>query len=314
MSNSVDLRSEEGTDKDAMRLDQRKLFPHLRCDKCQDFFREDVYSCEGGHSTCSLCCSESNDGAMPNHAKRAKSDRDGKNERVWECPVEGCNFQTTTNSCKNLALIVQDLKLDVPCKNREAGCGIKAARDKIDLHEDECDYREVACCNGMQFQHLTDHFKEEHGVKISRWVLAGKLNQMRDDHDYGHKLYKHAYKFENGPDGKLFYTVVRHEANLRAFVYVMGGKQEAKKYRVEFIVTSGDTTVSLTHNGPVFPIDLLGKAQEQKECFEMSASRFKFFNQDHEYFGTHNKNQLGEYALPIETKIIKKEPCLMTPD
>ena len=102
MSNSVDLRSEEGTDKDAMRLDQRKLFPHLRCDKCQDFFREDVYSCEGGHSTCSLCCSESNDGAMPNHAKRAKSDRDGKNERVWECPVEGCNFQTTTNSIARL--------------------------------------------------------------------------------------------------------------------------------------------------------------------------------------------------------------------
>ena len=41
----------------------------------------------------------------------------------------------------------------------------EAARDKVDLHEDEGDCRDATCFNGMEFQYLADHFKKELGVK-----------------------------------------------------------------------------------------------------------------------------------------------------
>ena len=48
--------AEEGDDdKVAEKLDPQKML-HLRCAKCQAFFRGVVYKCGRGHSTCSLCC------------------------------------------------------------------------------------------------------------------------------------------------------------------------------------------------------------------------------------------------------------------
>ena len=88
----------------------------------------------------------------------------------------------------------------------------------------------------------------------------------------------------------------------------MGGDQEAKKYRAEFRVSSNTTTVSVTHSGPIFPIEDIMLAEcGAEECFEMSTHRFKFFNQGQKYFGDHNKDENGEYVLPIVPKIIKKE-------
>ena len=216
--------------------------------------------------------------------------------------------------------MVRDLELDVPCKNRKAGCGHKAAEKKLVLHEDECRYRTVSCplgwfvCSGyVQFQHLIDHLKEKHGLKekINKWALAN------DFKDGSHNLYKSAYKFETGPGGKLFCTgiVIKEggEKGKELFLYgsvrVMGGKQEAKKYRAQFRVSSNDTTVNLTHSGPVFSVDEFGT---EKECFEMSAYRFESFNHGQKYFGDHNKDKNGEYVLPIQPKIIKKGLALMS--
>ena len=239
------------------------------------------------------------------------------------CPIEGCSDKTITHCVgENYALIVRDLELDVPCKNREDGCGHKAAEEKLVLHEDECGYRTIypcplsgyACPHRVQFQHLNNHLKEKHGIedKINKWTFEelpyGRIN-----------LYKRAYKFENGPDGKLFFTAIvieggrEKDITLYGSVHVMGGEQEAKKYRAELRVSSNEAPVSLTHSGPMFPVDKVYTyvSTNEEEYFEMRANRYKFFNHGQIYFGEHNKDKNGEYVLPIEPKIIKKELGLM---
>ena len=91
----------------------------------------------------------------------------------------------------------------------------------------------------------------------------------------------------------------------------MGGKQGAKKYRVELRVTSNKSSVSLTHNGPVFPIEYLD-APEDKESFKISWSKFAFFNYGKEYFGKHNSDKNGEIVLPLSVKIEKKKLGIST--
>ena len=39
---------------------------------------------------------------------------------------------------KNLTRIVGDLRLKVPCKNRDAGCPHKCVEDEMEEHEDKC--------------------------------------------------------------------------------------------------------------------------------------------------------------------------------
>ena len=48
--------AEEDDAKVAEKIDPKKVLHHLRCTKCQAFFRGVVYKCGEGHSTCSLCC------------------------------------------------------------------------------------------------------------------------------------------------------------------------------------------------------------------------------------------------------------------
>ena len=94
---------------------------------------------------------------------------------------------------------------------------------------------------------------------------------------------------------------------------VIGGKQVVKKYRVELRVSSKKSSVSLTHSGPVFPIDYFpSAAAKDKESFEISCSKFAFFNHGKDYFGDHNKDKNGEIVLPLSVKIEKKELDLPT--
>ena len=68
--------------------------------------------------------------------------------------------------------------------------------------------------------------------------------------------YENAYRYEIGPDGLVFLTDVWA-------VKVMGGKQVAKRYRVKMRVSSNKSSDSLTHNGPVFPIDYLNAVEDK---------------------------------------------------
>ena len=62
--------------------------------------------------------------------------------------VEGCDDEPGADRKQpgNLVAMVRELGLAVPCRNRRAGCGERAAEEggAMEEHEDECEYRNVS--------------------------------------------------------------------------------------------------------------------------------------------------------------------------
>ena len=230
--------------------------------------------------------------------------------------MEDCDAKTN-NAGENLNQIVEDLRLKVPCKNRDAGCTHKGIDDELEEHEDECGYRKIKCdykrCEYNLFKELINRIKDTHNkdCNVKKWRLTIKTEPSGGDK---YACFENAYTYEIGPDGLVLITYVcRHEPFFHMAVKVMGGKQVAKKYRAELRVSSNESIASVTHSGPVYPIDCwTTDATKNKESFEMSCPRFAFFNHGKEYFGDHNKDKNGDVVLPLSIKIEKKELRLPT--
>ena len=324
MSDSGVNVGEEGSGQVEKKLND-KVLPHLRCAKCQDFFRGQVFGCTNNHTTCSLCCGvdiksgvdKDVDGQNEEGMEIDTKDENAKENKLSDivCPMDDCKSEANIScTAKNLTQMVADLRLEVPCKNRDAGCPHKCVEDEMEEHEDECGNRKVDCdfgCIDIPFKDLFHHLRDEHEVDYDarEWNMCKQIKPTGKDESVG---YKNAYMFEIGPDGLVFITdIIRYKDIFRISVRVMGGKQVAKKYRVELRVTSNKSSVSLTHNGPVFPIEDLN-APEDKESFEITWSKFAFFNYGKEYFGLHNEDKNGEIVLPLSVKIEKKQLGLST--
>ena len=69
--------------------------------------------------------------------KDEKADENKFDDMV--CTMEDCKSKTSI-SCtgKNLTQMVGNLRLKVPCKNRDAGCPHKCVEDEMEEHEDKC--------------------------------------------------------------------------------------------------------------------------------------------------------------------------------
>ena len=228
------------------------------------------------------------------------------------CPMEDCESKTIIQG-KNLTRIVGDLRLKVPCKNRAAGCKYKGVEDEMEEHEDECGDRKIQCvyedCGDIPFKDLLQHLKDEHemGHDIKKWIMYGEVKRTGKDKPV---RYKYAiYTSEIGPDGLVFFTdVMQDDGHFNIGVRIVGGKQVAMKYRYELRVSSNKSSASITHNGPVLPIEYSAfEAAKDKESFEISCTKFSFFNHGKEYFGKHNEDKSGEIILPISVKIEKKK-------
>ena len=274
------------------------VLPHLRCAKCQDFFRGNVFDCINNHTTCSLCCEVVMESAGD------------KSENVV-CPMKDCKAKTSFWG-KNLTRIVRDLRLKVPCKNRDAGCTHSGIEDELETHEDECGHRKLQCdfgCQNVPFKNFLNHLKYAHDLDYDAKCNVVLCNEIAPTGKDESTCYEDAFISEMGPDGMVFLTnVFRLEGFFRIAVRVMGGKQVAKKYRVEVRASSNESHVSVTHMGPIFPIDcLLNDALTNKESFEISCPKFAFFNHGKDYFGEHNKAKNGDIVLPISVKIEKKK-------
>ena len=155
---------------------------------------------------------------------------------------------------------------------------------------------------------MLHHLKDEHELDFDskKWNLNYKVKPTRKDES---ARYEGAHMFTIGLDGLVFLTdVSRYEDFFRIGVRVLGGKQVAMKYRVQLSVSSNKSSGSLTHSGPVFPIEYpLLDAINDKDSFEISVSKFASFNHGMEYFGDHNKDKNGEIVLPLPVKIEKKK-------
>ena len=179
-----------------------KVLPHLRCSKCQDFFRGQVFGCANNHTTCSLCCGvdiesgadedvdvdgQDEEGMEVDNKDENAEEDDNKDESDDEnklddlvCPMKDCKSKTTIHQGNNLTLIVRDLRLEVPCKNRYAGCPQKCVEDEMEEHEDECGDRKVQCdfCSkNVNFKDLLHHFRDAHefDCDTKKWLLDGEF-------------------------------------------------------------------------------------------------------------------------------------------
>ena len=102
---------------------------------------------------------------------------------------------------------------------------------------------------------MLHHLKDEHELDFDskKWNLNYKVKPTRKDES---ARYEGAHMFTIGLDGLVFLTdVSRYEDFFRIGVRVLGGKQVAMKYRVQLSVSSNKSSGSLTHSGPVFPIE-----------------------------------------------------------
>ena len=105
------------------------------------------------------------------------------------CPMEDCESKTIIQG-KNLTRIVGDLRLKVPCKNRDAGCMHKGVEDEMEEHEDECGDRKIQCdyddCEDIPFKDLLHHLKCSITSRMNmNWILTARsgisitrLNQL----------------------------------------------------------------------------------------------------------------------------------------
>ena len=194
-----------------------KVLPLLQCAKCHEFFRGQVFGCTNNHATCSLCCGVD--------IKSVDQDVDGQDEEGMEvdnkdesaevdCPMEDCKSKTSI-SCvgTNLTRMVGNLRLKVPCKNRDAGCPHKCVEDEMEEHEDECGDRKVECdylCRKIPFKDLLDHYRDEHNwdYETKKWFMMGKYKPTEKGEPV---RYKAAFMFETGPDGLIFITDINQD-------------------------------------------------------------------------------------------------------
>ena len=91
------------------------------------------------------------------------------------CPMKDCKSKTTIQG-KNLTRIVGDLRLKVPCKNRDAGCTHKWIEDEMEEHQDKCEDRKVSCdfCRrNVPFKDLLHHLRDKHKVDYDakKWLM-----------------------------------------------------------------------------------------------------------------------------------------------
>jgi len=252
------------------------LSKSLTCDACKSFARSPIHYCDNHHTVCSIC----------------------SEEYLGYCPVEGCGEEELIlNTYDSVTEVVRAMKLPVPCKNRSNGCPNEGTVREMEDHELECEFRFVdpgfLAGGRRMFKDLMSLMDDFVKKNKGKWQITNSGLT--------------AYWDSIGPDGHIFSVIIRsyNATFMKAYAYVMGGETVANGYRVEMRLSSCEKEFTLTHHGPVFPVDI--KAKNCEESFLIAKERFAVFNKGFDKFGDHNKNENGEVVIPMMVKIIKKE-------
>jgi len=258
------------------------LSKSLSCDICKSLLRAPIHYCGNidcevinHHKVCSICFGE-------------------LSEKQKNCPAEGCGEKLMPNN--SVTEVVRAMKLPVPCKNRNNGCTKEGNEEEVEGHEHECEFRFVDS-------------NTQAGVKMFKDLLSmiGK-SVKKNDGKWKMHLSTLAWRDSIGPDGHIFRVILNanDDTYVKAYAYVIGGKNVANRYRVEMRLTSNDKEFTLTHHGPVFPVDVKDPGDSEKSYW-IAKKRFAIFNKGFDKFGDHNKDKNGEVIIPMTVKIIKKE-------
>jgi len=254
----------------------------LSCDGCKGFARPPIRYCGQIHKICSVCHS--------NYEYDMDWDMD--------CPAKGCKEKLLLKTHDIEA--VRAMKLLLPCKNSKNGCPEKGNDKEIEDHEFECEFRfvdsNVLGGEMILFKNLSIIIDEAMKKSDGKWKFESSKRSC-----------KLAFRDFVGPDGRRFRVILDayDDTFIKAYAYIIGGKTVANRYRVEMRLTSSDKEFTLTHHGPVFPVDVEDPG-DCEESYWIAKKRFAIFN-GYDYFGACNKDKNGEVIIPMTVKIIKKE-------
>ena len=252
----------------------------LACSACKAYPKGEVKFCGLGHNVCSLCYTVEED----------------------ECPVDDCEDELMPKRCikTDFADMVCSMKLLVPCKNRKNGCTDQHIMEKIEEHESECEHRRITgWVSGLDWNLFKDFAAklDTDYINEQKWHFKGKLEDGED-------TYGGVFKFFIGPDQRRFCVDIGKITDrfVPFYIYVVGGKEVAKKYKAELRIYSPMKRTFLSFIYPVFPVD---NPMPDGEAFYMNPEWFETFNNGFNYFGNHNKDKNGEIVIPVWYKIIK---------
>lgn len=124
----------------------------FKCRKCQKNIRPPIRMCSKGHNFCQIC------NALPL----------GSNCPVCHVKV-CCEIQNT-----EMETMVEDLKLEMSCKNHGAGCDFSSADvTAVTAHEEDCPFRTVKCVILSCYKDIVFSDLEEHMAKTHEEMLTG---------------------------------------------------------------------------------------------------------------------------------------------
>ena len=252
----------------------------LSCDACNSILRVPILICDRSHKICNLCWIEDDN-----------------------CTVEGCRERLVLGKplSAELAQVIHTMKLPLQCWNSKNGCPKVGNLEEVREHEIECEFRFVEAWfagvygTGTMFKDLLCIMAQ----KVKKF--DGKWQPYHDEHNG-------FYRFLTEPDGHIFCIDLdaSDESLFKAHAVVIGGRHVANKYRVKLRLYSSEMESTLTHHGPVFPVDF-EEPYNNKEAFIVDKKKFALFNKGSARFGDHNKGKNGEIIVPIMVNIIKKE-------
>ena len=125
----------------------------FRCCACEKFLHPEIRMCNNGHNMCEECLLENGS----------------------SCHI--CHQYVEDTSNTQIEALMKQFQVAVPCKNHRSGCTEEVQIGALNLHEVECQFRDVSCvvldCGSrIIFNQLENHMAEEHqDLEGGTWVL-----------------------------------------------------------------------------------------------------------------------------------------------
>ena len=211
------------------------------------------------------------------HSDLIKHENEDCDLRPLKCPHGSCESRVLAGDLdRHLA------EFHAKCAFADFGCEFNGKEEEIGDHESDCNFRAVPCpdlnCNeSVPLDSLTDHIKDTHSMTRDDPMAEGGFYGVRylireDGSGKVWTLEMHEF------DGKTFFLQFDADSrsgNYKAWVRLLGGKEEAEKLRAEIQIEAN----GLRHEGKglkVYPVDLSNAdVMEDEECFELSRNQIR---------------------------------------
>ena len=213
---------------------KRRIQEHVECRICLKVPKSgtQLLQCSNGHLNCDDCMKNCGD----------------------TCPT--CRIPLD-NNIKIRALAIEQIidATDMERECRHQLCSFLAPREALSTHEKKCQHRSVPCpdyvCKqNVPFSGVIDHIEEAHGYAVHMDGLPFKETYFVTPN----RQYQDAGTFVKFRGQQFLPVFVALKGVYYAWMYILGGSEEAAKYNAVMAVGRGQPSV-IAHHGKIFPID-----------------------------------------------------------